>query len=74
MQSVPITTKVVSSNHVHGQVYSMQHYVVNFVSDLRQGDGFVLSTPVSSTNKTDRHNTKLYNRSIAESGIEHHKT
>ena len=28
MQSVPITTKVVSSNHVHGEVYSIQHYVL----------------------------------------------
>ena len=25
MQSVPITTKVVSSNHDHGEVYSIQH-------------------------------------------------
>ena len=25
MQSVPITTKVVSSNPVHGEVYSIQH-------------------------------------------------
>jgi hypothetical protein len=25
--SVPITTKVVSSNPVHSEVYSMQHYV-----------------------------------------------
>jgi hypothetical protein len=34
MQSVPITTNVVSSNPVHGEVYSMQHYVIKFVSDL----------------------------------------
>jgi hypothetical protein len=27
MQSVPIITKVVSSNSAHGEVYSMQHYV-----------------------------------------------
>jgi hypothetical protein len=32
-QSVPITTKVVSSNPVHGQVYSIQHFVLKFVSD-----------------------------------------
>jgi hypothetical protein len=52
-QPVPITIKVVSSN----PVYAIQHYVVKFVSDLRQVDGFVLilSTSVSSTNKTDRH-------------------
>jgi hypothetical protein len=27
VQSVPITTKVVSSNPVDGEVYSIQHYV-----------------------------------------------
>jgi hypothetical protein len=45
MQLVPITTKVVSSNTVHGEVYSIRHYVIKFVS-------FSL---VFSTNKTDRH-------------------
>jgi hypothetical protein len=35
MQSVPITTKVVSLIPVHGEVYSMQHYVIKVVSDLR---------------------------------------
>jgi len=35
MQSVPITTDVVSLNPVHGEVYSMiQHYVIKFVSDF----------------------------------------
>jgi len=41
MQSVPITTNVVRSNPVHGEVYSIQHYVIKFVSDLRQVDGFL---------------------------------
>jgi hypothetical protein len=41
VQSVPITTKVVSSNPVHGEVYSIQHYVIKFVSDLRQIGGFL---------------------------------
>jgi hypothetical protein len=36
MQSVPITTDVVSSNPVHGEMYSIQNYVIKFVSDLRQ--------------------------------------
>ena len=27
MQSVPITTKVMSSNPAHGEVFSIQHYV-----------------------------------------------
>ena len=35
-----ITTKVVSSNPVHGEVYSIQHYVKKFVSDLRLVGGF----------------------------------
>jgi len=34
-------TKVVSSNPVHGKVYSIQHYVIKFVSDLRQVSGFL---------------------------------
>ena len=40
MQSVPITTEVVSSNPAHGEVYSIQHYVIKIVSDLRQVCGF----------------------------------
>jgi hypothetical protein len=36
-------------------VYSIQHYVIKFVSDLRQVGGFLWVTPISSTNKTDRH-------------------
>jgi hypothetical protein len=31
-----ITTKVVSSNSAHGDVYAIQHYVIKFVNDLRQ--------------------------------------
>jgi len=34
-------TKVVRSNPVHGVAYSMQHYVIKFVSDLRQVGGFL---------------------------------
>ena len=41
MQSVPIITDVVSSNPAHGEVYSMQHYVIKFVSDLQQVGGFL---------------------------------
>ena len=36
MQSVSITSKVASWNPVDGEVYSIQHYVIEFVSDLRQ--------------------------------------
>jgi hypothetical protein len=53
VQSVPITTKIVSSNHVHGEVYLIQHYVIKFVSDLRQVVGFLrvlqFSPPVKLT-------------------------
>ena len=41
MQSEPITTKVVSSKPVQGEVYLIQHYVIKFVSDLRQVGGFL---------------------------------
>jgi hypothetical protein len=34
VQSVPITTKVESSNLDQGEVSSIQHYVIKFVSDL----------------------------------------
>jgi hypothetical protein len=43
VQSVPITTKVVSSNTVHGEVYSIQQYVI--VSDLQQVSGFLRFPP-----------------------------
>ena len=38
MQSVPITTKVESCSV---EVYSIQHYVIRLVSDLRQVSGFL---------------------------------
>ena len=41
MQSVPITTKAVSSNPAHGDGYSTQNYVIKFVSDLWQVSGFL---------------------------------
>jgi hypothetical protein len=53
MQSVPITTKIVSLNPAHGEVYSIQHYVIKFVSELRQVGGFLLVFPISFTNKID---------------------
>jgi hypothetical protein len=45
-------TKVVSSNPVHDEVYSIQHYVIKFVSDFRQVDVFFKGTLIFSTNKT----------------------
>jgi hypothetical protein len=41
LQSMPITTEVVSLSPVHGEVYSMYHYVIKFVIDLRQVSGFL---------------------------------
>ena len=37
------------------EVYSIQHYVIKFVSYLRQVGGFSLCAPVSSTNKAGHH-------------------
>ena len=51
---MPITTTIVSSKPTHGGVYSIQHYVIKFVSDLQQVSGF-LRVLVSSSNKTFRH-------------------
>jgi hypothetical protein len=34
-------------------LYSIQHYVIKFVSDLRQVGGFPPGTPVFTTNKAD---------------------
>jgi hypothetical protein len=31
----------VSSNPTHGEVYSIQHYMIKFVSDLLQVSGFL---------------------------------
>jgi hypothetical protein len=38
---ISISSKVVCSNSVHGKVYSIQQYVIKFVSDLWQVGGFL---------------------------------
>ena len=38
---MPINTNAVSSNPAHGEVYSIQHYVIKFGSDLQQVGGFL---------------------------------
>ena len=48
VQSVPINTRIVSSNPVHGEVYSIQH----FVTCNR-------SVVFFRVNKTDRHITEI---------------
>jgi len=50
-----MTTKVVGSNPAHVEVYSIQHYVIKFVNDLRQVGGFL----------------HQYNWNIVESGVKH---
>ena len=47
-----------SSNPTHGEVYSIQNYVIKFVS----GQWFSLFIPVFSKNKTARHNKLKYCR------------
>jgi hypothetical protein len=41
VQSVPITTKIVSLHPIHDEEYSIQHYVIKFVSNIRQVCGFL---------------------------------
>ena len=38
---MPITTKVVSSNPTHSEVYSIQQYVIKFVNELRLVGSFL---------------------------------
>jgi hypothetical protein len=42
---VPITTNIVSWHPVPGEVYSIQHYVIKFVSDLRHVGGLLRVPP-----------------------------
>jgi hypothetical protein len=69
MQSVHITPTVVSSNTIHGEVYLIQHYVIQFVSDLRQVSGFlrVLRFPPP----TDCHNITEILLKVALNTINH---
>ena len=54
--SVPITTNILSSNPVHDEVLSIQHYMIKFVNGLRQVAGFL-----RVLNKTDRQSiTEMY--------------
>ena len=67
VQSVSITTKVVSSKPVHGKVSSIQYYVTKVVSDLRQDGGFhrVLRFPPPIKLRAQ------YSWNIVESGVKH---
>jgi hypothetical protein len=52
-------------------VFSIQHYVIQFISDLRQVGGFISNTSVSSTNKTDRHDITEILLKVALNTINH---
>ena len=64
MQSVSITTNIVSSNPTYGEVYSI-HCEIKFVIDLQQVGGCLLFPP--SIQLTPR---QYWN--IVESGVKHH--
>ena len=64
MQSVPITTNILSSNP--GEVYSIQLYVVKFDSDLRRS---VVFSGYSSSYWSSR-----YNGNTVENDVKHHNT
>ena len=68
--SVPIATKVVSSNMVHGEVYLIQHYVIKFVSDLRQVGGFLWVFRFTPPIKL----TAMIIEILFTCGVKHHQT
>ena len=53
--NIIFSTNVFSSNPADGYVYSVQHYLINFVSDLRLVCGFLWLLCGSFTNKTVLH-------------------
>jgi hypothetical protein len=55
MPSVPITTNVMSSNPIHGEVYSIKYYVIKVCQWLATGQWFSPGSPVSYTIKTDHY-------------------
>ena len=59
VQLVPITINVASSNHAHGEVNSINHWLIKFDTELRQVGVFLWSPP-------------RYILNIVESGVKHH--
>ena len=64
----PLVAERGSSNPAHGEVYSIHHYVIKFVSDLRQVSGFFRVLRFPSQIKL----TVRYNWNIIKSGVKHH--
>jgi hypothetical protein len=60
-----ITTNVVNLNHAHGEVCSIQHYVIKFAAV----QWFSLDTLVSFTNTTDRYDI---NEILMKVACKHH--
>jgi hypothetical protein len=54
----------------HGEVYSIQHYVIKFVIHLRQVCGFYPGSLISSTSKTDCNDITEILLKVA---LKHHK-
>ena len=70
MQSVPITTSFVASSNSTQEVYSIQHYVIKFVSDLSQVGSFLRALPWFLKFPTPIR-LPPYSWNIAESGVKH---
>ena len=71
---MPITTNVMRSNPVHGEVYSIQQYVIKFVCDLRQVSGFLCVLRFPPSIKTDRHDITEILLKVALDTIIHNHT
>ena len=66
-----ITSKGVSSNPYQGDVYSMQHYVIKFVSELQQVGGFLQVLRVSYTKKNECYDITEILLKVALNTIDH---
>ena len=55
MQSLPFTTNVLSANLARDEMYSIEHYVIQFACDLRHVGGFLLVLWFPARIKTYRH-------------------
>ena len=67
-QTVPIATKVVSSNPIHGKMYSIKHYVINL--SVTCGRSVVFSGYSGIFHQWIR--LPRYSWNIVESGAKHH--
>jgi hypothetical protein len=50
------TNKVVNSNTANGEVYSIKHYEIKFVSDMQQVGGFLRVNPTTIRSRWPRIN------------------